>query len=58
MCTKEDLSELERATFLLKKGYEIQKISVSTIGRLAPTQLLMGCIGNKQLESVFTRNRC
>ena len=30
MCTKEDLTELQRATFLLKKGYEIQKISVST----------------------------
>lgn len=23
MCTKDDLTELQRATFLLKKGYEI-----------------------------------
>jgi hypothetical protein len=29
MCTKDDMTELQRATFLLKKGYEIQKISVS-----------------------------
>jgi hypothetical protein len=28
MCTKEDMTELQRAVFLLKKGYEIQKISV------------------------------
>lgn len=29
MCTVEDLTELQRATFLLKKGYEIQKLSVN-----------------------------
>jgi hypothetical protein len=28
-CTKEDLSELARAVHLLKKGYEVQKLSVS-----------------------------
>ena len=28
MCTVEDLTEPQRATFLLKKGYEIQKLSV------------------------------
>lgn len=29
-CTKEDLSELARAVHLLKKGYEVQKLSVSS----------------------------
>lgn len=29
MCTKEDLTELQRAIHLLKKGYEMQKLSVS-----------------------------
>jgi hypothetical protein len=28
-CTKEDLTELARAVHLLKKGYEVQKLSVS-----------------------------
>jgi hypothetical protein len=28
MCTKEDMTELQRAVFLLRKGYEIQKLSV------------------------------
>lgn len=30
-CTKEDLSELARAVHLLKKGYEVQKLSVGPI---------------------------
>lgn len=29
MCTKDDLTELQRATHLLRKGYEIQKLAVS-----------------------------
>jgi hypothetical protein len=29
-CTKDDLDDVKRAVFMLKKGYEIQKISVST----------------------------
>lgn len=29
MCTKENLTEVQRAIHLLKKGYEMQKISVS-----------------------------
>jgi len=28
MSTKEDLSELQRANTLLRKGYELQKLSV------------------------------
>jgi len=28
MCTKEDMTELQRACLLLKKGWEIQKHSV------------------------------
>lgn len=46
MCTKEDLSELQRATFLLRKGYEIQKLSVSACVSMSllpldePNQLL------------------
>jgi hypothetical protein len=29
MCTKHDFTELQRAIYLLRKGYEIQKLSVS-----------------------------
>ena len=29
LCTKEDMPEVKRCVFLLKKGYEAQKISVS-----------------------------
>lgn len=28
MCTKEDMTELQRACYLLKKGWELQKHSV------------------------------
>ena len=31
MCTKDDLTELQRATHLLRKGYEIQKLAVSPL---------------------------
>ena len=30
-CTKDDLDDVKRSVFLLKKGYEIQKISVGLI---------------------------
>lgn len=62
MCTKDDLTELQRATFLLKKGYEIQKISVSTFAyseskherSLRKGDIIL--IGNKQPRSLLKGN--
>jgi hypothetical protein len=38
MSTKEDLSELQRANTLLRKGYELQKLSVR---KVYPNQLAL-----------------
>ena len=39
LCTKEDMPEVKRCVFLLKKGYEAQKISVS-ISKLLSFQVI------------------
>ena len=39
LCTKEDMPEVKRCVFLLKKGYEAQKISVS-ISKLSSFQVI------------------
>jgi hypothetical protein len=40
MCTKEDMTELQRACHLLKKGWELQKHSVRIFHSASPAKPL------------------